>query len=68
MAELDGSERYGMLTKIVNPVSIKPLEVCVLEQLLNCVRIDIWVAVREPIQRMRSLQLKYVAVRESIVC
>lgn len=69
MADVDGSERLdGMLTKILNPVSIKPLEVCVMEQLRNSVRVEIWAALREPIQRMSGAQLGYVALRDSILC
>jgi len=59
-----------MLTEIRNPVSIKPLEGCVLNRLLNSLRVEIWVAVRDPVRSVIGVYLGRVeiAVKENIGC
>lgn len=52
-----------MLTKIRNPVSIKPLEHDVLERLCNSLRVEIWDTLREPIEIMKGLQLVYGVIK-----
>lgn len=51
-----------MLTKIQNPISIKPLEFNVLVMVRNSVRIDTWFRIREPIGRIGGTQLLYRAL------